>query len=278
MSLVTERIALERNLSIVFGKPVRLPSLEIQSLTPELLKRAYYRQAHEYHPDKAVCRGLDPEYLSARFRTLQDAYSGILGLWDSGSFLDLVRARVPGTQGIWTPPSSQEWRPKPPPEREPLLKRESPPKPKPAPERQAPRSVRVYHAGDIPSVRLRLAQYLYYSRRIDWETLIRSLTWQFRARAKIGELGAELGYLEHGDILDVLKLKGISELFGETAVRLGLLTPFNLAVLMGRQRLLNMPIGRYFVENGHIAEEDLELSLDSLYKHNFSIRRPRPAP
>jgi curved DNA-binding protein CbpA len=137
---------------------------------------------------------------------------------------------------------------------------------------QANSRPRVYHRGDVPPYQLRFAQYLYYTRKIDWDTLIRSLSWQYRLRPKIGDLGTKLGFMGYEEINHVLRLKKSDELFGQTAVHLGVLKPYDLTVLIGRQRLLNLPIGRFFVEQGYLSETELEIALLAMTRHNGSVR------
>lgn len=294
MSDLQEKTLLEKNLSLVMGRPIDLRSPEIRLINSSSLKHAYYRRAHEFHPDKAASLGLDPDYLAGRFRSLQDAYSLVVESLDSGSFASLLKESEPSkpswttshvpfsaaagfrtrtqthtqsqtrtqpytqphtqtyTQTAWKDKSEQAFR--------------TPSAPRPG--------VGMYHSGDVPSCRLRLAQYLFYTRRIDWATLIQALSWQYCNRPKVGELGIELGYMENADVLHVLGRKKMDELFGEAAVRLGRLSPQRLSILVGRQRLLNLPIGRYFVENGFIDSVSLAACLDSLYKHNFYVKTP----
>lgn len=245
-----DRLTLENNLRLVLGRPVPLCSPEILLLDAKRLKREYYRRAREFHPDRAAVSGLDPAYLTLRFRSVCEAYEGVLDSLNSGAFNALVREASRAGESARAPDAFRFQR---------------------ANTRQQGSS-RMFHSGRMPRIRLRLGQYLYYNRDIDLQTLIRSVSWQMRARPKLGDIGIQLGYLSHDDILGILRGKGGSELFGEAAVRLGFLTPAKLAVLSGRQLLLNLPIGRFFVENGYLEESVLESRLDSLKRHNLRVR------
>jgi len=259
-----ERLKLENNLRLVLGRPVRLHSPEILLLDPKRLKREYYRRAHEFHPDKAATSGLDPEYLTLRFRSVCEAYAGVLDSLNSGAFAALVReAPTAGKADRETRMHSDRGD-------GPHFGKRANPGQWANPGHQA--SARVFHSGRMPGSPLRLGQYLYYGRDIDLHTLIRSLSWQLRARPKLGDLGIQLGYLSQDDILGILRGKGGNELFGEAAVRLGLLTPAKLSVLAGRQLLLNLPIGRFYVDNGYLDESVLTSRLESLKRHNFYAR------
>lgn len=332
-----EKMALEKNLSFVMGRPVSLRSPEIGELTPAHLKRAYYRRAQELHPDKAASLGLPASYLEERFRTLNDAYSVILDSWSSGTFAILLgeddepetpasdafawqarqsgRNAQPGSQRAQ--PGGQTWRTAAGQQESAQTRRTAGSTARNAgnAERsgfsraqpggasfsgtargagsaafgagksnpfgtadfaqnraQANSRPRVYHRGDIPPYRLRFAQYLYYTGKIDWDTLIRSLSWQYRLRPKIGDLGTKLGFMDYEDINHVLRRKKSGELFGQTAVQIGILNPYDLTVLIGRQRLLNLPIGRFFVEQGYLSDRELEISLLEMTRHNNSAR------
>ena len=233
-----EKMTLEKHLSFVLGRKISLRNPEIRMLTPTMIKKAYYHRAHELHPDKAVGLGLSPEYLAGRFRNLQDSYTLILDSWNSGVFETLMEQQETAFREKDTPTN------------------------RPA----------QYHTGDIPFFPLRFAQYLYYARKIDWNTLIQSLSWQYTVRPKLGELGKSLGFLSSDDILTILKNKAYNELFGTAALRMGLLDTWKLTVLLGRQRLINLPIGRFFLEKGYLDDEELSSSLRSFSHHNYSVR------
>lgn len=245
-----DRLKLENNLRLVLGKPVPLCSPEVLLLDAKRLKREYYRRAHEFHPDKAAVSGHDPAYLTLRFRSICEAYEGLLDSLNSGAFEALVRGSAKAGEATKAPGAFHFQRTN--------------------SSRQA--TTRIFHSGRMPHFRLRLGQYLYYNRDIDLQTLIHSVSWQMRERPKLGDIGIQLGYLSHDDILGILRNKSGSERFGEAAVRLGFLTPAKLAVLAGRQLLLNLPIGRFYVENGYLDESVLASRLDSLRRHNFRVR------
>lgn len=285
MTASVQKMSLERDLSLVLGRSFRFHSPELSILNPDALKHAYRRRAHELHPDKAVARGLDPEYLSERFKDLQEAFLRVLTDMESGAFFRLIaqtHAEPASRPAASRPAASPQAARNPqaahaaaPPPAANAARAATPGRsswPRPSPE-----SLRVYHAGNVPRMKLRIAQYLYYTRRIDWDTLIQSLAWQFHARPKLGELGIELGYLDQSQVLSILRAKRLDETFGDAALRAGYLDRFRLTVLLGRQRLLGLAIGRYFVTNGHINEADLEDAIKALYAHNLSLQADRAA-
>jgi hypothetical protein len=330
-----EKTTLEKHLCFVLGRTVDLRSQELLSLTAGDLKRAYYRRAHEFHPDKAAGLGLDPEYLTDRFRTLQDSYDFLLESLDSGLFTRYVGKREPvilrprpassarsgsGSSSGATGFSGARARPGTSSGPRPDFRTRSesstrsssgsarssggPSSGRAAPQNEnaagsrpftrgpyasgysfssssrassgpactAPALSGWYQGSSIPGFPLRLAQYLYYSRKIDSKTLIQAISWQYRVRPKLGDLAISLGYMTPRDVLFVIRQKQPAELFGETALRLGFLTPYRFSVLMGRQRLLNLPIGRFFVDGGYLSDIELADALAKLNAHNFQVR------
>jgi len=273
MYTAQERSTLEGHLSLVMGKPIHIGSPETRALNPGELKRAYYRRAHEYHPDKAAYTGQDALYLTARFQNLTEAYQYLRASWASGAFTAMIAesaARYPGAK----PPEPQARPPEPQPEAKPA---------NPAPTATAAANstsgksaARTKYGGNrLPRATLRLGQFLYYSGRIDWNTLIGSIAWQARTRPKLGELAIKLSYLDAEAVRQVLLHKRIDERFGEAAKRLGYLGDGDVNVLVGRQRLINLPIGKFYVENGILDEAELKDWLDLLARHNFAARARR---
>jgi len=123
----------------------------------------------------------------------------------------------------------------------------------------------------LPPIRLRLGEYLYYTGRIDWAAFFAAISWQFRNRPTIGSLAVQLGLLDQSAILSIIRRRRQGELFGEAAVRLGYLETWDIMILCGRQKLLNCPIGKYFIEEGILSEKEIAESLDGLSRHNLFV-------
>jgi hypothetical protein len=62
------------------------------------------------------------------------------------------------------------------------------------------------------------------------------------------------------------------ELFGKAALRLGFLQQKDLSILLGRQHLMNKPIGQFFVEQGCIAHHEIDHYISQMRKYNLHIR------
>jgi len=229
---------IERNLSLLLDKSPTVSRQLLPMLTPASLKKAYYRKARALHPDTADQRECQTQERTRRFIEVKDAYDELLIAWNAGEFESLLSTNQRATHK----------------------------------QSEMPGKTRIFHRGSLPSMELRFAQFLYYSGTIDWHTLIDSVSWQLRERPKIGDLAIETGYLDAWDVMAIICKKGSGELFGDAALRLGYLTAYERIVLLGRQRLLGMPIGSYYIRNGHIGEQEIEGQLFSQRRHNYRVR------
>jgi hypothetical protein len=210
---------------------------------PEL-RRAFRRRALEAHPDRARVLGRPEWQLAAEFRALAAAYAILEGVAACKVRVETVRpaARVRTTPA---PPAS------------------------PRPTRPTPRP-RVA-AGPLPRRRLRLAEFLYYSGRVSFRVAAEAVVWQRRQRPPLGRLAVQWGHLQPDDVLELLSARRrdqSGELFGEYALRKGVLKPGQLLALLGQQRRLQRPIGDYFVESGIVDQAEMEASVAALLRHN----------
>jgi hypothetical protein len=259
-----ERIRnLEHALALLFGQAIQLPSPALAKVDASLLKRAYYRRAQEFHPDKASLIGIDPEILSLRFQAISEAYQLALKEYAEGFFSYLAKVPFVNAQQIHAE------RPKPAerPVADPIVKptvNPPPRKPPPSPEHRI-----IYHTAGIPERRLRFAQFLYYSGHIDWQTLINALSWQYRTRPKMGEIACNLGFMGQSDIIEIIRGREVNEFFGQSALRYGILEPHHVPILLGKQRLTGYPIGRYFLDQGIFTQAQIDRLLAEHRMHNY---------
>ncbi len=252
MSISVEKFELEKKLSLVFGKPVNLQNPEILRLTPNELKRIYYKRAKELHPDTAALNGKDPLFLTIKFKSLSESYAYILEFWEKRDFSSVIR----NTTSYKKPVPTQYYT-----QTQPQKKQDN----KNAAEKR-------YYNGPMPFFQLRFAQFMYYTKKADWNTFIKSLSWQWKVRPRLGELAVKQGLLQNEDILTILKNKMPDELFGKAAIRLGFLQQRDLSILLGRQHLINKPIGQFFVEQGCIKHHEIEDCISQMRKFNLTIR------
>jgi len=125
----------------------------------------------------------------------------------------------------------------------------------------------------LPRRRVRLAEFLYYSGRISWAAMVEAITWQRSQRPAVGRIAVDFGFLTAVEVMQVIERRhraGAADVpFGEFALRLGMITPFERLAMVGRQTRLQRPIGQYFVERGVIAEHEFEQLRREIVRHNL---------
>jgi hypothetical protein len=134
------------------------------------------------------------------------------------------------------------------------------------------RRKQIYYHGPLPRRRLRLAEFLYYSGYISWQSLISALVWQRSGRPKFGEIARQLRIVSASDMARVLSLRARSEQIGAAASRLRLLSGEDVRRILRIQRARQRPIGRYFVEKERMSAEELSRLLRELFRHNARWR------
>jgi hypothetical protein len=252
----------------------------------DALRATYRRRALETHPDRARALGRPERELSREFRAVADAYR----------ILSTLRAGPLPRGAVRVPPPWPAARPPPRPARPAERVRvhvhrptEAPPPRRPAggdarqdpgrPIRRpgAPRVRASVRPEDLPRRRLRFAEYLYYSGRVRWTELVEAVAWQRAQRPPIGKIAVDFGFLGPDDVGVILERRreaaanGIP--FGEWAVRLGFLTPFQLLAALGQQLRLQRPIGQFFVERGILDPGEIEGIRRRILRHNSGFPR-----
>ncbi len=268
MNGAAEKIELERKLSLVMGKPVNLHNPEVLKLTPDELKRMYHKRAKELHPDNAARTGRDPSYLTSRFKSLSESYSFVMEFWKEHNFSLVIRGYNNPQKEPFTASGSRT-------EGNAHTQKKYQPVHTPHSHRQPVKEERFgkrYYNGPMPCFQLRFAQFMYYTKKVDWNTFIKSLSWQWKVRPRLGEMAVKKGLLNYQDILIILKNKMPDELFGKAAVRLGFLQQKDLSVLLGHQHLMNKPIGQFFVEQGCLQNHEVEEYIAKMRRYNLRIR------
>jgi hypothetical protein len=235
-------------LRILFG-----PTPQATRIDRRAIRSCFRRRAHDLHPDKAQQLGVSSTILAHRFRELRRAYEYLNRALDPHAELLL-------SPFVRTPPIET---------RERSVYR---PRPVPSPAAGAWQAWRPgpQNGAYLPARRLRFAQYLYYSRIIDWPTMIAAMRWQGRKRPRVGEIARELRYLSRPDIADILRHRGLDERFGEAALRLGRINHVRLFAVLGHQRRLDLPIGRFFVDHAILTPDELTAHLEGHMQHNLA--------
>jgi len=249
----------------LLGAPRRGVQIPLHQLDVSVIRRAYRRLAVMTHPDAAARAGATQGSVDGkRFIEASRAYELLMGY---------LLARGAGVRAA--PASTHTAKPRP-----------APPAARPAGEKTAKGPGRagaggsartegspLHYHGALPRRRLRLAEFLYYSGRVSWQSLISSIVWQRSARPKFGELAKELRAITRQDLTKILGSKRRHEQTGETARRLRLLTTDEVARILRLQRARHKPIGRYFGEKERMPRAELTTILRELFRHNARYSR-----
>ena len=102
--------------------------------------------------------------------------------------------------------------------------------------------------------------------------MIDAITWQHRVRPKVGEIGRSYRFLDFDAVSRILRVSPRGELFGSTAMKLGVLDRRQLSVMLGKQYQLNYPIGRYFLEKDILSRPEIDHLLVQHRRHNSRFR------
>ncbi len=230
---------------LLFSPAVVIDADFLAAIAEDDLKTAFRKKALKTHPDRAKALGRSREELSRMFQDVSAAYETLKAL------ISADKARNIREKG------------------------NKPPQPEQAgPKRQKTAVKDHYYRGAMPKRELRLAEYLYYSGKISWRTLISAITWQKSQRPLFGQIARQWKYLSEADIRYILKSKTGGEKFGDCALRQGLLSCFQQMAVTGRQKQLQPPIGRHFIDQGLFSAAQLERLVERNVLYNRRIRYP----
>jgi hypothetical protein len=261
----------------------------LHQLDISVIRQAYRRLAVASHPDAAARSGAKPD--GRRFIEASMAYELLMGyLLKRPRPAPVGAARAKPRPAPAKPrPAQPKPQPKPAAER-PSAKKHAGPEKKASGEKTASgagaaggsartagpgASARapLYYHGPVPRRQLRLAEFLYYSGRVSWQSLIASIVWQRTAKPKFGELAKELHAITGRDLVTILRNKRYHEQTGETARRLRLLSADQVSRILRLQRARHKPIGKYFVEKERMPSAELARILWELFRHNARFER-----
>lgn len=234
---------------LLFGQQAQLSRGFLDYLQPEGAKAAYRQLAKQHHPDQhGHLDAATYAEKTALFQRINEAYQLL------GNYFDL---RANG-QLNWRGSS----RPQP---HEPASKGQN---------RRRSRSQRP-HQRHVPPRHLPLGLFLYYQGLISYRDLIQALTWQRRQRPVLGEIAQRWGWLDATTLERICRFRGQTFRFGERAVEMGLITPFQLQILLRYQQRLQQPIGQYFLQQGLVYDQQLQEYLHQHQEHNQQHQRQR---
>lgn len=225
-------------LRLLYGESGKAESELLRQLDPEGLKAAFRRRAMELHPDRARILGKNSDELSELFKDVQTAYQRLrelIGPAFGSTGKGLHGAGSAGDQS--RTPGEHYWE------------------------------------ADIPPVKLLFGQFLYYAGLITFGTMISAVAWQRRQRPTFGKIARNWKFLSSKDLKTLLSGSRKGEKLGETATRLGYMTPFQRDSVLGFQRWLQRPIGEFFQEIGILEEAEIVYLIGLMRKHNDRVER-----
>ncbi len=268
MNLNTTRRELFRSCEILFGANLAVSNEFLEYLQISGVKSAFRKRAMETHPDRQIAENRLPYQNGAvSFHTVYEAYTRLMGFLEDKesdkNFADRPETMVAGT----VPPSPAHDRP-----------RSSPwttikPMDLAGHKRRDGRfaNTETYYNGPLPHRHLLFGHFLYFSGLINWRTITKILTWQRIGRPRIGELGHRLGIFDQQDIATILHYKQPGSPFGETAVGLGMLSKYQLRVLIIQQQQRQKRFGTILLENNLIEAHQLRELLNRFDQHNAAV-------
>jgi len=215
------------------------PSVDfLKGLEPVALKSAYRKKVFETHPDRAKTLGKSQGEMHRRFSQVIRAYQILNPIVEGDPDIMIQRPPIPQKS------------------------------PKPATPEKRKRS-HQFHSSSLPKRELLLGQFLYYSGIIPWTTLIDAIVWQRMQRPPIGEIARQWNMLTEDEIQKILKERSFNEKFGAHALRKGYINAFQLLALVGRQRSLQQPFGKYFIEHGMLTAPQIDRLIEQTKRHNL---------
>jgi hypothetical protein len=125
--------------------------------------------------------------------------------------------------------------------------------------------------GPLPTRPLQFGQYLYHRGLIPFSALLGALTWQRKQRPVIGQIAQRWGWLNDGEIREILTCRKLGR-FGDRAEDLGLLSSLQVRAILLHQRTRQGKIGSYFIEQGLLSIDEVNRLLNDLSEHNLKYR------
>ncbi len=249
---------------LLFGDEPDISGGFLHYLQPSGARSAYRKKALETHPDLFYAEDLRTQQQQTElFRKILEAYETINRFFKERE------------KGLWTPSPGFSAAPK-----KPAWSGMRQQQPHARQEARASWKQRDddFYRGPIPYRVLEFGRYLYYTGHISYWSLIQALTWQRKQRPVIGSVALRWGWLVKQSFDRIIESGHIPGRFGERAVRLGLLTDFQVRTLLYYQRTQQERIGNYFVLQNLLTAEYLELLMHRMHEHNalvLSLRNRR---
>jgi hypothetical protein len=216
----------DRACRIFFGNKAVINNNLFYSLQPSSISSTFRKIALKTHPDRFFM--LDEETRKKKTSLFVEAK------WAREQLLDFCRDRDSGSlllSKIKRPGYNQAKK-----------------------DHQKPFRHKRFYSGIIPKRHLLFGEFLYYSGAVSWNAFIKSIMWQRRQRPQFGNIAKRWYYLNEEEIREIVSQRKFCERIGKTAVRINLLSRFQVSTILLHQRFLQMPIGEYFVKKGHLKK------------------------
>lgn len=227
---------------ILFGSDLKLNRDFLNYLQPAGAHSAFRKRAKSAHPDSCLPQ---PHCSHNKVRQFQDLNQAYQLLKTYLRQRDLLSARKRPASAACAPQAAKE-----------------PFHSKPA-------------QGPLPTRPLQFGVYLYYRGLISFSCLIGALTWQRQQRPTFGQIAQRWGWLDDQEIGQVLTSRRLGR-FGERAEHLGLLSPVQVRAILLHQRTRQSKLGAYFIEQGILSRQEIDLLLRDLSDHNLKYRHGYP--
>ena len=228
----------------LFGAEIDITVEFLKYLKPSGVKVAYRKKAMETHPDRARVVDGAADFMEKRFKEINDAYQILQ------EFLAHPEKFSLDENGA-------------------IRKRRPHPSPSTACRKSHRDGAEPLYRGKIPTRKLRFGQYLYYGGYIPFSAMIRAIVWQRLQRPSIGAMALNWGWMDGGDVIEILRRRRRGERFGECALRFGFLSEEQVLQLLDKQKKLQPKIGGYFVEQKFIEPSQLFRLLVAMKMHNY---------
>lgn len=231
-----------RHCSVLFGDHLELSDDFLDYVQLSGIRCAYRRRVKETHPDLAAGRGGSAgECGLAEFLAVRTSYETL------SSFIAARtdRHRLPTAAA----PSLRPWQ-------------------KTAADWQAGPEAGPPELASLPRRQLRLGDLLYHLGLASWKEIIDALLWQKASRPRLGELGCRFGWLCKDDIGAIFQARHPGQLFGDAAVRLGILAGRQRDSLVFHQKIRQPKLGGFFIQNGHLSEVEITRCVTLMRRHN----------
>lgn len=261
---------------VLFSRSTPIDANFLNAIAFHDLKDAFRKRAMETHPDRARALGRDRDALSRMFREVVSAYDVLKTLVDVATPLNTSSGGTTAGSEFRSTAAGRK------PPKRPRQKASGAGADtrngfywqKTARSNTGAGARRDHHfKGVFPARELRIGEFLYYSGRISWKTLIDAIIWQRQQRPRVGEIAIGWNILTMADVLQIIQNKSYTERFCEYALNNGFFTPFQHLAVISRQKQLQPRFGEHFVQNGFFTKAYLEAIVCDLQQHNVCIRK-----